>query len=96
MKTEPDKEMVVAPKHYQAEVRGTHIECVDLIRALGLNYELGSCLKYLWRAGKKFEDKVIEDLEKAAYYIELEISRRLGKTIEEYREEKARKTLGDY
>lgn len=58
------------PQHYnQGE-----IECIDIIEMLGLNFALGSALKYIWRADIK--GNPIEDLEKAAWYIQREIERR--------------------
>ena len=54
------------PKHYQGK-----FECIDVIEDLGLGFNLGSAFKYIWRAGKK--DAIIQDLEKAVWYINREI-----------------------
>lgn len=50
------------------------IECIEVIDNLDLNFNLGSALKYLWRAGRK--DSKIVDLKKAVWYLEREIARR--------------------
>lgn len=55
--------------HYQ---RGG-MECIEVIERLGLGYNLGNALKYLWRADVKGRRK--EDLAKCAWYINREISR---------------------
>jgi hypothetical protein len=41
--------------------------------AEAFNFNLGNAVKYIWRAGLKGE--AIEDLEKAAWYINREINR---------------------
>lgn len=62
------------PKHYQ---HPSGIECITVARHHDFN--IGNALKYLWRAGLKQEqglspaDKQIEDLQKAAFYIQDEI-----------------------
>ena len=49
------------------------IECIDVIRAMP--FWKGNAIKYLWRAGlkteegKSYQEKEIEDLEKAIWYI---------------------------
>lgn len=58
------------PKHYQAK-----IEPLDLIDAWNLNFNLGNVIKYVCRAGKKDKEKEIEDLEKAKFYLEYQISK---------------------
>lgn len=45
------------------------IECIDFIEDQNLNFHLGNACKYICRAGKKDEDKIIEDLEKAVWYL---------------------------
>ena len=59
------------PPHYRAG----GIETIDFIEAKDLNYRLGNVVKYVSRAGKKASDP-IEDLKKAAWYLEREISAR--------------------
>ena len=48
-------------------------EAIKVINAWGLGFSLGSAVKYICRAGSKDSNKHIEDLEKAAFYIKLEI-----------------------
>lgn len=59
------------PSHYTWHAG---VECIDV--AEEFNFNLGNVLKYVWRAGRKGE--VLEDLKKAKFYLEREISR-LGK-----------------
>jgi hypothetical protein len=69
----PKRETVNHPEHYQA---AGGLECIDVIEALELNFSLGSAMKYLWRAGKKHNVDGIEDLRKARWYLDREITRR--------------------
>lgn len=64
-------EMVNHPSHYQA-VDG--MEVIDVIEAFGLGFNLGNVCKYVLRAEKKFD--ALEDLKKAKWYLEREISNR--------------------
>ena len=50
-------------------------EAIKIINNLDLNFNRGNVLKYILRAGKKYEDKEIEDLIKAKNYIDYEIER---------------------
>lgn len=67
------------PSHYTWLKDLCGIEVIDITRHM--NFNLGNCLKYVLRAGHKFEegytekDKTIEDLEKAIFYIKDEIER---------------------
>ena len=45
------------------------IETIDFIEAKNLGYHLASAVKYISRAGMKNPDTEIEDLRKAAWYI---------------------------
>lgn len=54
------------PSHYT----DGGIETIDFIEAKKLPYHLGNAIKYISRAGKKDENKTIEDLQKAVWYIE--------------------------
>ena len=60
------------PAHYTAHPSG--IECIDVTQHM--NFCVGIAMKYLWRAGLKGD--AIEDLEKAVWYINCEIRRRMG------------------
>ena len=59
------------PSHYT----DGKIEVIDFIEDKGLNYHRGNAVKYISRAGKKNPVKEIEDLQKAAWYINREIER---------------------
>lgn len=67
-------DMVNHPPHYTSDPSG--VECLDIVRHR--NYNIGNAIKYLWRAGIKNEDKHIEDLKKAVFYINDEIKRLEG------------------
>ncbi len=67
-------DMVNNPPHYTSGARcecGKTIECIQVIEDLTLN--VGNAIKYLWRQGKKGD--AIEDLKKAAWYVNREIKR---------------------
>ena len=63
-------EMVNHPAHYNAHPSG--VECIDVVEHMGFN--LGNSIKYIWRADSK--GNAIEDLRKAAWYLNREIERR--------------------
>ena len=56
------------PSHYKSE---SGMEAIDVIEAFELNFNLGNCIKYILRAGKK-EDE-LQDLKKAMWYIKRQI-----------------------
>jgi hypothetical protein len=58
------------PPHYTSHPSG--IECIEVTEHM--TFCLGNAVKYIWRAGLKSPD-AIEDLKKAAWYIEREIAR---------------------
>lgn len=58
------------PKHYNSH--GSGVECITVTEHM--NFNLGNAVKYIWRAGLKSED-AITDLEKAAWYVNREITR---------------------
>lgn len=60
------------PPHYTSHPSG--IECIQVTEHMGFN--LGNVIKYLWRSDEK--GSPIEDLEKAAWYLNREIARRKG------------------
>ncbi len=68
---------VNSPKHYNSHPSG--VECITITEHM--NFNVGNAVKYLWRAGLKQDpdkaqrDKHIEDLEKAAWYVNREIRR---------------------
>lgn len=57
------------PPHYTNHPSG--VECIQVTEHM--NFCLGNAIKYLWRAGEK--GSKLEDLKKAAWYINREISR---------------------
>lgn len=73
----PQEDVVNHPKHYTSDPSG--VECITITRHRTFN--VGNAIKYLWRAGLKSDsarddlEKQIEDLRKAAWYIEDEIGR---------------------
>lgn len=63
------------PEHYKSG----GIETIDFIESKDLGFNLGNAVKYISRAGKKDPSKLIEDLEKARWYVDREISRLSGR-----------------
>lgn len=57
------------PTHYTSHPSG--VECIQITEHM--SFVLGNALKYIWRADLK---NGIEDLEKAAWYINKEITKR--------------------
>ena len=57
------------PTHYSYCI----YECIDVIEALDLNFNLGNALKYIWRCG--YKDDEVQELEKAVWYLNREIER---------------------
>lgn len=62
-------DIVNKPPHYTTG----GVETLDFIEAKDLNYRLGNVVKYVARAGKKHTDP-IEDLKKARFYLDREIT----------------------
>jgi len=60
------------PKHYNSHPSG--VECIEITEHF--NFCLGNAVKYIWRASLK--GKEVEDLRKARWYIDREISRILN------------------
>lgn len=60
------------PSHYRSHPSG--IECIEVTRHM--NFNLGNVIKYIWRSGLKGESVSIQDLEKAAWYLQDEINKR--------------------
>lgn len=61
------------PPHYTSHPSG--VECITVVEHMGFN--VGNAIKYLWRADLK--GNALEDLQKAAWYIQREIDRRTKK-----------------
>ena len=64
-------ERVNHPTHYGGE--GNTYEAIKVIEAWDLGFNLGNTVKYISRAGKKLD--ILEDLEKASWYINREINK---------------------
>jgi hypothetical protein len=58
------------PSHYTLG----GIEVIEVIEAWQLSFNRGNAVKYLARAGRKDPSKTVEDLQKAIFYVEREIS----------------------
>lgn len=73
VKVEPVKvpSKVSHPAHYNSG----KIEVIEAIEDWGLNFSRGNVVKYTARAGKKDPECEIEDLQKAAWYLNREIER---------------------
>ena len=75
------------PSHYCWLKELCGIEVIDITRHL--DFDLGNAIKYILRAGHKSEegynnvDKEIEDLQKAAFYINDKIKVLINKTCKE-------------
>jgi hypothetical protein len=71
------------PAHYTGHPSG--VECITVTEHM--NFCRGNAIKYIWRAGDKGNE--LEDLKKARWYIDREISRlsedlkRLGVTVKD-------------
>lgn len=72
-----DSSRVNHPDYYNQHPSG--VECIDIVRYH--NFNIGNVIKYLWRCGLKHEAglsdkaKALEDLKKARFYLDDEISR---------------------
>lgn len=73
-------EQVNSPKHYEGA--DNPYEAIKVIEAWNLGFCLGNTIKYILRAGKKNQDKTIEDLEKARWYLDREIQKLKSKLVE--------------
>lgn len=65
-------DMVNSPSHYVTP--GYAFEVIDAIEAWGLNYRCGAVVKYVARHLRK--GKPLQDLRKAAWYLQREIAKR--------------------
>ena len=65
------------PRYYR---RGS-IQPWNFIRDQELNFHLGNVIKYVCRAGHKFDD--IDDLEKAIHYLKNEVEFRTSQRVQE-------------
>jgi hypothetical protein len=68
---ENNKEMVNHPEHYGGSENV--YEAIKVIENWDLDFHLGNTVKYISRAGKKDNDKELQDLKKAQWYLERRI-----------------------
>ncbi len=66
--------MATDPINHPSHSTFSVIEPIDVIEAWGLGFHLGNVLKYVARAD--YKGSSIEDLKKAAWYLNREIQRR--------------------
>ena len=71
--SDTETDMVNSPPHYKAHASG--VECITVTEHM--SFCLGNAVKYIWRADEK--GKTIEDLEKARWYLDREITLRQAK-----------------
>ena len=73
------------PGYYQRN----GLEAIDIIEEYDMNFNQGSCFKYLWRMGLKYGEKLQKDEKKAHWYFDREsvrIAKRESITLEEAKE----------
>jgi hypothetical protein len=68
---ENNKEMVNHPEHDGGSEN--IYEAIKVIENWDLDFHLGNTVKYISRAGKKDNDKELQDLKKAQWYLERRI-----------------------
>jgi hypothetical protein len=69
---EDEPDLVDQPPHYTAHPSG--VECIEVTEHM--SFCLGNAVKYIWRAGLKGDQ--VQDLQKAAWYLDREIGRLQG------------------
>lgn len=67
------REAVNHPAHYGGE--DNPYEAIKVIEEWDLGFNLGNAVKYISRAGRKPGTPYVEDLRKAAFYLQREIER---------------------
>jgi hypothetical protein len=70
MACDPNRETVNHPAHYDI---GNGLQIIDVIEGLGLDFPLGSAMKYIARAGRKGDR--LEDVKKAVWCLRRVIER---------------------
>lgn len=73
-----DKDDPTNPAHYRSHPSG--VECIEVTEHL--SFCLGNAIKYIWRADER-DEKAVEDLRKAIWYLEREVSRRTRTSLVE-------------
>lgn len=59
------------PSHYR--IHPSNVECIEVTRHMTFN--CGNAIKYIWRNGLKDGEPSVQDLEKAIWYLNDEVSR---------------------
>jgi hypothetical protein len=72
-------ENVNHPTHYGG--KENVYEAIKVIEAWKLGFCLGNVVKYISRAGKKNNNTLVQDLEKAKWYLEREIKKLKNETL---------------
>lgn len=70
-------DLVNHPPHYTKHPSG--VECITITRHMTFN--LGNVIKYVWRADLKGDD--VQDLQKALFYLQDELSLRLARRCDD-------------
>lgn len=65
------------PSHY---TDGRRLETIEVIEDWALDHHLACCLKYISRAGRKEDTSMVQDLEKAVWYLRRRIMIELERT----------------
>lgn len=89
--------MVKNPDHYGGV--DNPYESIKVIENWDLGFHLGNTVKYISRAGKKYPEKEIEDLEKALFYLSRRIENLKNvkmKINKEYLEIRLGKEISDF
>ncbi len=60
-----------SPRHYST----LRPEPIEAIEGWGLTFSVGNAVKYIARAGRKPGESVLDDLRKARWYLDREITR---------------------
>lgn len=71
------KEPINHPLHYGGV--NNPYEAIKVIEAWDLGFNLGNTAKYISRAGKKSKKTLLQDLKKARWYLDREITNRENK-----------------
>jgi hypothetical protein len=71
MPEEAKPDLINHPPHYTHHPSG--VECIDITEHM--NFNLGNAVKYVWRAGLKPGTETLDDLRKARWYLDREITR---------------------
>lgn len=57
------------PVNHPSYYNGHKIEVIDFLEDWSLPFHLANCVKYICRAGRKSPETLIQDLEKAEWYL---------------------------